>query len=188
MHTVEPWRTAVTLFRDDGECWAYRSMSEALRVLGSSFIRHHVEREFRTYLGGREARVFIKNGGTHTVQSAPRYHCARYVLRDDFGQPLTIDDFGVDAQRRRIHARFRSFWNGEGPVPHTGRHGPYRWLRRPRTYQEIRINAGAVQEEGEPLARICRTGRHLPQAWDDLNRCCLRSWKDHRRHQWEKRT
>ena len=71
------------------------------------------------------------------------------------------------------------------PVPHTGIHHHYNWLRNPRTTQEIRLSCDT---EYKDFVRKSR-GKHLPSAWDDIPVASNRdtSWKTCTKncHQWE---
>jgi len=86
----------------------------------------------------------------------------------------------LEPAKRRVPS---SFWNGEGPVPGTGRSRGYRFKRRPQTSQELRMIAGVVPEEGEPVWRASR--RDIPTVWDDLILRPDHSWKRHRRTRWK---
>ena len=67
----------------------------------------------------------------------------------------------------------RRFWNGEGPVPGTGRIGSYSYFRRPETMAERRQNCAV--DPAEPAARARR--QNLPSSWDDICRTWMRNWK-----------
>lgn len=82
----------------------------------------------------------------------------------------------------RYSSRLR-FWNGDGPVPGTGRIRAPRWRRRPGTTAELRLAAGARCEDGEPAWRAKR--RNLPTVRDDLILRVDHSWKRQRRTRWK---
>ena len=54
----------------------------------------------------------------------------------------------------------------------------YCFFRHPQTGNELRANAGAD-------VRAKRNPRHLPTAWDDINRCLQRTWKLYRKTQYK---
>lgn len=185
MRVLSHRTTAVTLFSDLGECRAFDSRASALRELGASFIRHQVGPQFRTschYVG--------PNGAVHHSVKI-----ASYVLRDDLGQPMGLEDFADLLPPEDPLYRFRwerwavPTWNGEGPVPGTGRRGNYGYHRRPRTQAERRLNQflDSDVEDGAPRVRAKRSAHNLPDAWDDLNRPLeRRSWKAYRRTQYKR--
>lgn len=71
------------------------------------------------------------------------------------------------------------------PVPMTGVHHHYNWLRNPHTTQEIRLSCDT---EYKDFVRKSR-GKHLPSSWDDIPVASNSdiSWKrcTKNRHQWE---
>lgn len=177
--------TAVTLFSDIGECWVYHSRAEALRDLGASFIRHKVAPQFRS------TRYYVGPDGATRHDTK----IASYVLRDDFGQPMGLDDFADllpppdPLSRYRWRSWYRTSWNGEGAVPGTGRRHGGHYHRRPKTQGERRINQflGEEHEDGAPRVRAKRSSHNLPDSWDDLSREHeRRTWKAYRRHQYRR--
>lgn len=87
----------------------------------------------------------------------------------------------LEPAKRRLGTNY--FWSGVGPVPGTGRSRGYRFKRRPQTSQELRLIAGVVHEDGEPVWRASR--RDIPTVWDDLILRPDHSWKRHRRTRWK---
>jgi len=95
----------------------------------------------------------------------------------DLGRVFRLAIAWRDEQRARLRER-------SGPKPMSGHKlHSYRFWRHPRTLRDIRANAWACTEEGEPWARPAR--RHLPSAWDDQARTVQRSWKKYRRQRWK---
>lgn len=78
---------------------------------------------------------------------------------------------------RRWRTRWLKDWNGEGPVPGTGKRGSYsRHYKKPKTQAERRWAVWEV-EDGEPAIRAARQAHYLPTRWDDCYRRVERSWK-----------
>lgn len=105
---------------------------------------------------------------------------AGYALLDPSGRPLrAYEDLWPTYWS---WARWGP-WNGQGPVPGTGRRRGRQPLRRPQTLSARREAAAYLSEEGEPAARPCR--RKLPTSWDDMCRADygVRSWKAYRKTQ-----
>lgn len=71
----------------------------------------------------------------------------------------------------------------KGPVPGTGHHGGYRWLRHVKTTNERRQNSDPEIYEYIRPARRCNA---LPNLYDDIPRQYSKSWKDctKKRKQW----
>lgn len=88
----------------------------------------------------------------------------------------------------RFYSRFQG-WNGEGPVPGTGKRVRYsrHWLRFPQT-QRARRDSCRPLDEGEPKVRAKRNFHHLPSSWDDVSRSKPCSWKNQgkRRKSWDR--
>lgn len=182
MIIIEPWQTAITLFRDDGEAWVYRNVASARSELGLSFIRSNVGRHFVEF-SHNDKRWGDVDGVMRVVSSEQVYIEHRYVMRDDAGAPVTADAFELPRKRRRYYGRGNfSTWNGEGAVPGSGHGRRYRQWRQIRTMQEARMNQASVEAEmdEEPKARPSRTRPNLPHAWDDISRDPGRNWKDFR--------
>lgn len=88
-------------------------------------------------------------------------------------------------QRWRRHPAQRPSDYRRGPVPGTGVHHGYRWLRHPRTQALLREAWYTPEDHDEPRVRARLRSR--PTAWDDQSRQDGkdRSWKRHRRTQWK---
>lgn len=166
MHIVPKVCRAVTLFGCDGSVRRFASLRQALSALGYSWIRENVARHFREF----------DPLATLRAQSRGRvYREARFVMRDDFGEPLVAHDFEHllppwPAYRRRRSRK----WHG--------------WVRQPPTFRVLREALG-WHEEGEPDDRPRRRLIHGRCV------CCLSSrastgevnWKRHTRRprQWK---
>jgi hypothetical protein len=174
--------TAVTLVSSEGQVWFYASKKAALAELGFYFIDSHVFVEFAHY------RSPLFPGSL-----SYSWHSGRlsYVMRDDWGRPLTAEDFAHLVPKRKVGRwdhRLGS-WDGKSPVPGTGKWKAGRHhFRYPRTQQERRW-AEPVREEGEPGPRPARKARQLPSAWDDcsISARADRGWKRHRKTQWREK-
>lgn len=80
-------------------------------------------------------------------------------------------------------------WNGEGPVPGTGRRIRGRkYFRYPVTQRDRRENCRPLEVD-EPRVRAARNHHYLPSSWDDIYRRTERSWKvqGKRRKAWSAR-
>lgn len=72
------------------------------------------------------------------------------------------------------------------PIAGTGR-GRYRgrhWKHIAHTQAERRASCALEWEEGEVHIRARRNAVHLPSSWDESPRVIERSWKRHRKTQW----
>lgn len=182
MHVIKPHETAVTLFGRDGGVWVYPSKKAALAALGANWISRNVGAHFCECDG----RAPVWAEAESRVDWRPWYSYHEFVMRDDFGQPLTWSNFS-ELQPRCTYWRYRYLdnWNGEGPVPgiHGRRH--YRYFRRPGTTPERRISF-AIAEDGEPAPRAARNATNLPNSYDDIGRSNVecRNWKRFRKQQW----
>lgn len=159
MHIPKPYERSVTLFASDGQAYPYSSLAAARKALGIEFIRERVARDFHTFVGCY-------------------YVDARFIMRDDFGEPVTAADF-----ERPVRWTCR-VWRSGYKTP-AGSH----YLRRIRTFPEIRMNSAFFPEEGEPRPRARRTNMHL--STDQLERRVASqkefSWKrqSRRTRQWK---
>lgn len=135
--------------------------------------------------------IFSESALCH-LSDASEGHLSQYLqvtVTGSTNRPLSVDElyrWGKNqeiAERKKRYSKFkwnRAFaqWNGEGPVPRTGRSGgKYRWHRHPATTAERRANQPQLRDEMEPSVRSARQSRSLPNAWDDVNRGWQRSWK-----------
>lgn len=181
MIIIPAYQTAVTLFGRDGSVRVFSSMHAARRMLGLSWIRQNVGRNFRIFL-------CTSNLGEKLFERHAIYTDHPYVMRDDFGGILAADDFAAPPRQRKGWSVYRRFplWNGEGPVP-----GLFRWhgghyFRHPKTLRERRASIALV-DQGEVPPRARRNHRNLATANDDriIGARQLRNWKRYRRTQWK---
>lgn len=148
------------------------------------------------------------------ADGAPRWiHVAR-ILRikalSPNGKPVDCEELRAEGARlmnlrrsRRYYRRVLDDWNGEGPVPGTGRRTRYsrRYYRRVRTMAERRSAAVTQRQlQGDELlflssgelAALEPRGRrglaYIPSSWDDIHRRHERAWKSQgvRAGQWDK--
>ncbi len=183
MVIIRPHITAVTLFRQNGEMRVFASINDAFSILGFSWIKKNVGKNFRVFshvteLGGLECR------------REPVYRMHEYIMRDDCGEPLTIEDFNVLRIQRQEKRRFRrgALGRGDGaglaPYIHKRKKGYY--FRCIAFINAYRV-AETFVEEGEVPPRPRRNAMNLPNNWDDY---CVaarsnRNWKQFRRTQWK---
>lgn len=181
MFVIPQFETAVTLFGRDGGVWVYPSKQAALKALGGSWISHNVGEQFREY----SECSLLWSAAENRYLRLPNYTYNAFIMRDDFGQPLTRVDFSAQPHQRSGRYCKLAAWNGEGPVPGVRRHRGFRYFRRPRTTQERR-QAFAVREDKEPAPRARRNATNLPNSYDDIGRSYIeaRNWKRYRKHQW----
>jgi len=168
MHIIRQHQASITLFERNGNVVVFRSLKDALKKLGYSWIRSNVGPHFR-------------------ILTDAVYVDYRYILRNDVGEIVTAESFfslratSVNQYRPRLFL----YWNGKGPVPGTGRSRGVRHFRTIRYINAMRA-AEYFPDEGEVAPRAARTKNLLPDGWDDLRissqRC--RSWKQFRGTQW----
>jgi hypothetical protein len=184
MVVISAYQTAVTLFGRDGSVRIFPTKKAARRALGLPWIRDNVGSEFRVFSHTSSLSGYV-------FEREPVYIERPFVMRDDAGRPLVVEDFAEPASPRRFGYgwspwRYHQFWNGEGPVPGTGGGPGGKCYRRIGT-QSQRRQSFACPEEGEVQPRARRNHRNLPNAWDDYLIAARddRGWKRHRRTQWK---
>lgn len=187
MHTIPPYETAVSLFHRDSDVWVYPTLKAALRELGFSWIQQNVGKEFREFSCAEQIQVRCGDQPRYIVTER-HYAEHAFVMRDDFGKALTALDFQpLRPYRTKGYRRWRETWNGEGPVPHTGRwrRGGH-YFRAVRFAPEMRLSI-PVKEDGEPAPRPSRNFANLPDSWDDypVRSRWNNNWKRYRRQQWK---
>lgn len=186
MHHIPPYETSVTLFSRDGDVTVFRSLKAAYKELGRHWIAKNVGAHFRQF-EGVQRRFDEKRNVWFGV---PVYVEHDFIMRDDFGDVVTLSTFESLIQRKRYYYRWSyrlENWNGEGPVPGVHRWRKGRFWRRPRTMSELRQVSLVLKEEGEVPPRPSRSVNHLPNAWDDLPISSRhdKNWKRHRKTQWK---
>lgn len=194
MHVIRQYQTAVTLFKRNGDVVLYPSMKAAFQQLGHTWIAANVGPHFRTFshhvyiaYDGRIARHRSEIGGP--ARQCFIYAEYEYIMRSDMGDPLTAESFAFLRAKRSIHHANRQFrhWNGDGPVPGTGKPTGSHYFRNIR-HVNAKRGAQHLATEGEISPRAKRTMNTLPDAWDDLpvaaRRC--RNWKRYRKNQYRR--
>jgi len=203
-------REVIYLCSKAGIVETYESKEAAFKKLGFSFIKNSIGFEFdipnrRLYQSSCE-RVFFGNKPSgiagKTNQKAYADICgdgflkrySDFVLRNEYGENLTIIEFAELAikQRkewddRRYIRRSLDTWNGEGPVPGTGKFRSYgSFWRHPKTFAALRTAAEFLDENEVPV-RAKRTAGHIPTTRDDRVRSDYRikSWKKYRKTQYK---
>lgn len=181
MHTIQAHTTSVSLFTSDGKVRTFKSYAAALKALGIRWIAANVGEHFCAFTGF-ETR-YTENG----VVRKPCYSGAYAIMRNDRGEPVTAATFyALNAKpftpwwNRRY-----SGWNGEGPVPGTGKGHNGHYCRRVGTTSEKRM-AQMVDPE-EPAPRAARNVSNLPDSWDDYGVAARAdiSWKRFRKTRWK---
>lgn len=181
MHHIPAYTPVVTLFTNDGKSRAFPSMRAALSELGMRWIAENVGEHFCQFTGF-DVR-WTELGRVRT----PTYRYAFAIVRTDLGDVVTADDFRALIPKKYgawYYRRFE-FWNGDGPVPRTGKHRGGHYFRRLST-AGARRQAQCVDVE-EPAPRAARNKSNIPNSWDDYAVAARedRSWKRHRRTQWK---
>jgi len=168
MHIIRQHQTSITLFKRNGNAVVFRSMKEALKKLGYSWINSNVGPHFCMFTGG----VYVD------------YPC---IMRNDVGEIVTADCFAALRARSagKYRARLFQYWNGSGPVPGTRKSRVSHYFRNIR-YINAKRAAQHLSDEGEIAPRAARSVTFLPDAWDDLKIASrrIRSWKQFRKTQW----
>ena len=166
----------------DGSVTLYPSLRTFVEAHGIHWVRFSIGPAFRVCGCATHCRSLL---------ACPHLQTYPWVLRDHEGEVVCVEQ--CEAVWREIrqpapwrYGRYR-FWNGQGPVPYTGKHGTGHWYRRIRTFGEHRAAVGVVREAGEPAFRAARTRHNLPSAWDDQRVVARkdRSWKRFRTTQWK---
>lgn len=164
------------------QIFTYPTKAAALKALGLPWIAENVREQFREF---SHYERWISAEGAWLSQR--RYREAWAVMRDAQGRPLDASDFRSLDRKYRPRGRRFGFdcWNGEGPVPRTGRPSGGHYFRRLGTMNERRL-AQPVDPD-EPAPRSARNTRNLPNSWDDYAVAAreVRNWKRHRRTQYK---
>lgn len=170
----------VTLMNDEGDVYRYASKEEALTDLGLAWIQTYVREHFRKFLYN------AKYYGDEREEAM--YEVSNWIMRNGAGEPLTVTDFYPERKQRKSYwdGRFGT-WNGDGPVPGTG-HSRHRYImyRRMHTVAAKR-ESFVIEADGEPKMRAARSGKYLPDSWDEYFRSCNRdvNWKRFRKNQYK---
>lgn len=193
MKVINKKKIAVTLFGICGEVFPFDSMEAALDALGFSWISYSVKKEFRKYEFEPCCCYGIKDcfyRGVKCPGFSKKLISSRWVLRNEFGEALTAEDFlPLFAQRCSDPRKSRRFqyWDGTGPVPRIrkSRGGRHYW-RRLHVANELR-RALPMLEEGEAAPRAERSANNLPDSRDGYSIAArkIRNWKRFRKHQWK---
>lgn len=178
MHKTEPvqYEDPVTLICDDGSKFYFSSKAEVLQHLGLQWIGTYVGQHFKQY------------AGYNHCDGTPFYQIHHWIMRDGASKPLTAADFYTSPRCKRYWEIPYLFWNGNGPVPGTGKRRYYH-SNYYRSFHSIAAKRDAVSVfEDEPKFRAKRNVKNIPEAWDDYPRssCYDRSWKKFRKQQHKK--
>lgn len=168
MHIIRQHQTSITLFKRNGSVVVFRSMKEALKKLGYSWITSNVGPHF-------------------CVSSGAGYVDYPCIMRNDVGEIVTADCF-IALRVKPVgpyRAHLFQYWNGSGPVPGAGKNRVSHYFRNIR-YINAKRAAQHFSDEGEFAPRAARSVNLLPDAWDDLKISSkrFRSWKQFRKTQW----
>jgi len=173
MHIIPAYKPAVTLFSREGAVTRFKSKHDALATLGFAWIRDNVGTDF-------SSRWYCEDNWSWVA--------CKYVMRTDFGQVLTSEDFRGMNPPRASAWRSRYTYCGEGPVPGVRKfRGGGHYFRRMRHMSERRQAALVVVEEGEVAPRPSRNTHGLPNPWDDYRVTSRddRNWKRYRKTRWK---
>lgn len=183
MHNIPPGFSGLRLIARDGSVERFDSPIHLLKSKGYRWLQSNVGEHFDTF----SHREVIKNEEGEAVGFRSVYHHAPFIVRNAQDEPLSADEIckQVTFSRPAFVPRRFQFWNGEGPVPWTGRSRWGRYYRRPRTAQARRMSLVADPSDIPPRAK--RNKANLRTSWDDLKRSTSghRNWKRFRRHQYK---
>jgi len=191
----------VYLYEASGKVTIYDNKKSAYEALGFSFIAYTAGVEladtnkkidmYSPNCERKKTHTFIRLCGEY----ARGAYYSEYVLVNDYREILTIDDFAaiIDEERKYkplypwLYDRYNN-WNGQGPVPGTGKKTFSHCWRHPKTLAALRASY-VCKEDMEPEMRGSRKRGILPTAWDDYRRSSLydRSWKRFRKTQYKKK-
>lgn len=185
MHHIPPFE-AVTLVHRGSRREVFRNLEALIqrygywhlsRELGDSFKQHYRH----IYLGYTNA-----DGSTGQVLIDRVCNADAYVLLGVHGEILAPEALWQTYEA--MHApRGQLWWNGEGPVPGTGRSRSDRRHRRMQLYNARRMSV-ALEDDVPPRAR--RLARNLSNSMDAPWRATVGNdnWKRYRRQQWKAQT
>ncbi len=197
MYIVPKHIPKIYLVHRNGERWVFKNIKEAatelyrLEFYGKyRYDRHnrwrstslitehfHVEREWDFDIHGYHETSYD------------------YIVRDEFGEIITVDDLHDNRERRKPHRRYRYASYDEkdfrnSPVPYTNGSGSGRCNKNIRTTQEIRETDALKYDEDvleyDIKIRPNRAAHNIPNGWDDRKRVDwdVKIWKKYRKHQW----
>lgn len=183
MYIPAPVPKPVRLYSADGNVYTYASLEAFVELYGIHWIRYSIGPAFRYCACAVKCESLV---------ACENHRCCAFVLRDHGGEVVSLDQCEklwrtrVRTKTRSRYDRFR-YWNGVGPVPHTGNSGRGYAYRRIRTRAEHRAAQAVVSSEGEPPFRAARNLNNLPNAWDDRHVASRedRSWKRYRLTRWK---
>ena len=193
MYIVPKHSPKIYLIHRDGRRWEFKNLEEA----GTELSRWGFLGEYRQHpLIGEHFRA-----GSIWSEEIFEYVDVSYdyMVRDEFGEIITIDDLKnartkrvYKYQARRINViEYTNKHFRNGPIPGIGgfRGGP--WCKNARTVQELREAVGLKYDEDvleyDIKIRPNRNASNLPREWDGRHRSDwnTKNWKKHRKNQWK---
>ncbi len=188
MYQVPKYIPKIRLIARDGHVWEYKNITEAADYLYGLF-----RWGIREQIGDQ----WVKTRNFDCRLDTPYYFYYAYILQDDLGRPVTVDEL-MDARsdNRNYYDRWRPKRNDyefrNGPVPYTGgyrRGGGYRHMG---TTQEICEADALLYDEDAQYYGIKARGKRnrssLPNDWDDYWRPFYKkNWKNYRKKQWKEK-
>lgn len=183
----------VFLFSRNHQVQIFENKEVAYKELGFSFIAYAAA---LTLGGSIEDNYNLSDKTKDRLSKLNPYTIQKihgdFVLRNEHNEVLTIIDFQKEIINSYSPTRIRkkySFWNGQGPVPGTGKvsHGHY--FRRPETLKDIKASTSVIKEDGEPRFRGKRSKSSIITSWDDYGRSDYgdRNWKKFRKTQYKEK-
>lgn len=183
MHVIPPHQPSVTLYSPEGALRTFKSGEAAVRELGSAWLRRNVHPR----LLSEEELYWAKKRSWLPVEN--------FCMRDEAGDPVLVSELLAQSKVKQQWRPFSRYlmsaltWNGEGPVPGSGRSrfNRGRTLREPRTQAARRQAALVLLDDGEVPPRAKRNANNLPTAWDDVYIHSLDNdnWKRYRKTQYK---
>jgi len=198
----------IYLMNKDGVVDIYQNKAEAFTKLGYNFIVYSLALEiaapesddfwkaFRNRQIARKKNVKLGKTYGELYKQLNGYGEIKvfgdFVLRNEYNEKLSALDFAqfiFKAKKEFTYTPYgQKFWNGEGPVPLTGKLGRYCYRRRPKTLNIIKdALSGRDEDEIEFNVINRRAKRRITTSWDDRGRSDWRdrSWKRHRKTQYK---
>lgn len=198
MYIVPKTIPKIYLIHRTGERWVYKNIVEAATELYR--LGYYSRYSYDRYNRWRSTSLISEHFHTERVWNYDINGYDRishdYIVRDEFGDIITVDDLHNNRVRRKPHRRYRfadykekDFRNA--PVPYTNGSGGGRGYKNIRTTQEICETAALKYEEDvlgyDIKIRPNRQAHNLPNGWwDDRRRSDwdIKNWKKYRKNQW----
>lgn len=187
MYQVPKYTPKIRLLSREGDVWEYPNINQAADALYRIFrygIREQIGDQWRKERN-RDFRL-----------DTPYYFYYAYILQDEFGEPVTVDELLAARSKTRnfydrIYSKRNDFEFRNGSVPYIHRRKLFCGCRHMKTTQEIReVETLDLDEDAQYYSvkiRAKRNKANLPEAWDDHWRSYInKNWKHYRKTQWKK--